>query len=376
MATYEIWLCTDLGTRLTLLNDSLSSLEYVKVVNAAGLVALSLNGYLSQTLLRKDRQVQVWRAPTGGQLALDGFGLLRWWRYHSREGERATEMKAADANELLARRIVAYAVGSSQASVSTNADNAMKDVFNENLIGGAVAARDWSGNDVTVQGDLSAGTSLEKSFAWRTVLRVLKDLNEASRSDGNEVFFGLVPTAVDGADDRVQLQFQTWTGQPGQDRTWPDGSNPVIFGEAWGNLEEAALEFDYREEVNYVYAGGQGEEDARDTAEVSDADLINASSWGRREAFRDARHVELGNSAELTDEANAMLAEGRPRLRFTGKLVDTEQARYGLDWFLGDKVTAEHAGMQFDGIVRAVRVRLDEDGEEDVEAWIEAEINS
>jgi len=372
-SNYEVYLCSDLGSKLKLLNDTLHELEYVRVVNDYGAILVTLNGYIDSALLQKDRQIQVWRRPPGGSLALDALGFLRWWSLESDGGERFTVLKAYDPNELLTRRIVAYDADDAKASFSDNADDGMKDIFNENFIGGVTDTdRSWAANDLTVQGDLGAGVSMEKAYSWRAVPDILRDVNEASRTDGTEVFFGVVVTGVD-ANNKPALEFQTWVGQPGQDRTQSGGS-PVIFGEDWGNLLDPVLEFDYREEVNYVYVAGQGEGANRETAEVSDTDLISGSAWGRREAFKDARHVDIGNSAELTDEANTRLAEGRPRVRFTGSLIDSPQSRYGLDWHFGDKVTVQHAGYEFDGIIRSVRVQVDRDGLEEVDARIEAEI--
>ncbi|HLA39070.1 MAG TPA: hypothetical protein VJ417_03695, partial [Candidatus Glassbacteria bacterium] len=64
---------------------------------------------------------------------------------------------------------------------------------------------------------------------------------------------------------------------------------------------------------------------------------------------------------------------GKPRLRFSGKLLDTPQAVYGKDWNFCDRVTVEYRGRQLDGLVNAVTVKVDGEGNETVEARFEVE---
>ena len=143
-----------------------------------------------------------------------------------------------------------------------------------------------------------------------------------------------------------------------------------MFSPEWGSLDDATVTYDHTQEENYVYAGGQGERSDRDVQEVSDTSLINASPWGRREGFKDARNEET--SAAVLDAANDRLIARRPFVTFTGRLLDIDNMRYGLDWFLGDKVTASVFGQQYDGVIRAVHVKVDRTGEERITAKIES----
>jgi hypothetical protein len=371
-SSYVVWMATPLGRRLWPLDLALIDLEYVKRINGVGWVKIRYGlGDLDLGTLVLDRQLQIWRKPPGGQLDLDAAAFLREWNLKYVDGVSTVTLKGPDQNDLLNRRIVAYAAGTSQATTTTNVDDAMKDVFNENLIGGATDTdRDWSGNSLTVAGDTSDGTAIEKAFAWRNCLDVLQEMNEASRADGNEVFFNIVPLSFGSDTTTINLEFQTFTGQPGADKTSGTGSKPVVFSPEWGTLEEATVTYDHTQEQNYIYAGGQGEGSDRDVQEASDSDLINASPWGRREGFKDARNEET--SAAVLDAANDRLIARRPFVTFTGRLLDTENMRYGLDWFLGDKVTASVFGQQYDGVIRAVRVKVDQDGEETITAHIES----
>jgi hypothetical protein len=362
-AAYEVWLCTDLGQRLALLDTAW--FEYSLVVNGVGAFTVMIAGdAIPESMLDVDRQVQFWRRPVGsGSLALDQIGFLRKWEYSTDDsGITRLKLMGPDVNDLLRRRIVAYAAGTANAAMNTTADNGLKDLFETNYLADATDAdREIQANGVTVQGNLSDGPTIEKAFSWRSVLQVMQEIALASRTAGNEVFFAVIWTGID-ENDVVQFQFRTWTGQPGKDRTWPDGDNPVVFGLEWGNLISPRLVVDHSDEINYVYAGGQGEGTDRLIVEVSDTTRIARSVWNRREGFKDARSEATTNG--VTAMGNALLAEMRPRERFSGQIVDTEETPYGRAWHFGDRVSAVYIGRQFDEIIRTVYVSVNEGGRE------------
>ncbi len=73
----------------------------------------------------------------------------------------------------------------------------------------------------------------------------------------------------------------------------------------------------------------------------------------------------------LTGEANAAVRNGRPRTIFRGKLLDTQDTRYGVHWAWGDFVTAQYQGYQIDCRVDAVTVTVKPgDSYETVEALL------
>lgn len=365
-AAYEVWLCSDVGQRLRLLDRCW--FWYASVVSGIGTFEVILDGdSLPESLLEVDRQVQIWRRHRGQKrLDLDFVGFLRKWKYKTEGATTYLTLAGPDVNDLLLRRIVAYAAGSHQASITSliGCDDGMKDVVNENLLAGAVDGRNLTDYGASVQNDLGDGPGIVKSFSWRLVFTVLTEIAAAARQNGNEVFFGIVPTHIDTVNDQVALQFRTWTGQPGIDRTWPDGDKPVVFGIEYGNLTDPELVIDHEGEVNYVYAGGQGEGSNREVVEVSDSTRIARSVWNRREGFKDSRNES--STAGVTAAGNAMLAEKRPRERFTGKLVDTAETPYGSGWRLGDKVSVSYRGRQFDDIIRARYIRVTSQGQEEI----------
>jgi hypothetical protein len=77
--------------------------------------------------------------------------------------------------------------------------------------------------------------------------------------------------------------------------------------------------------------------------------------------------------AGVTDAADTLLRDGRARMRFRGTLLDTNQTRYGVDWYFGDKVTVTYRGYQFSAIIKAVEISVDANGKERVGASVEVE---
>jgi hypothetical protein len=361
MASYEIWLGTDRGVRLALL-DTISSLTYLRAVNAVGQFSLTLPAnYDIEALIAKDRMIEVWR---NGVLRLAGF-VLKPRYYQNIDGVDLIELSGPDSNDLLNRRIVAYAAGSAQASQTNQADDLCKQVVRENLGASAIAARDWTSLGFTVAADVALGPSITKGFAWKNTLATLQAIVATAWVAGTRVYFDVVPVP---SSPYMGFEFRTYINQRGADRTYAGGT-PTVFGPEWGNLEAPDLTYDYSNEATYVYGGGQGEGPGREIIPVSDATRLGQSVWGRREAFADASNE--ASTAGVTAKANQRLREGAPMTRFTGALKDTDQTRFGLDWDFGDAVVCSYRGRQFDAIVNTVKVSLDGNGQEKIEAKAE-----
>jgi hypothetical protein len=288
----------------------------------------------------------------------------------SQDGQYQRKTNNVDFTELLKRRIVAYYAGESETGMTDNADDMMKAIVTDNFVDNAdysgtpSPARDIDSYGFSVAGDLSDGPSLTRAFAWRNVLDTLQDIQAASKTAGTEVLFAVVPTSETAA------QFRTYTA--GRDRT-STGINPIIFSLAYGNLANPKLTYDYSNDENYVYAGGQGDDDARNIQVASDADRYNVSRLGRREGFANAGHIDFTDDDGVTAVAQDRLAKSRSTISFTGTIYNTPLTPYGglQGWDLGDNVTVNYAGIQFDVLIRAIKVSVDDRGEELVQARVE-----
>jgi hypothetical protein len=313
-----------------------------------------------QTSIGVDYMVEFWRSAAQGAMQLESVFFVREIIYEEDvKGNDLIILAGPDGNDLLTRRIVAYAAGSSLSDKTDNADDMMKEIVTENLGSDASIDRTLTNLNFTVAGDVSDAPSVTKGFAWRNVLQVLQDITYMSAENGTDLYFDVVPIVISSSE--IGFEFRTYTDQPGQDRTY-DSNNPVVFSKEWGNLSDPILMYDYTREANYIYGGGQGEGDDRTISEQSDDARVGSSVWNRREKFADARNETTSNG--VANKAEEVLNENKPFKRFTGQLLDTPQARYGVDWFFGDKVEVSYRGIQFQGVAKALKIRLDKEGNE------------
>jgi hypothetical protein len=292
----------------------------------------------------------------------------------SKSGETVRVLQGVSLEDLLRRRIAPYYAGSPEVDVSGPADNLMKQVVRDNLASNDDYAstapdpsRDLSDNGLSVEADESLGPTISKGFSWQNVLSALQAMQAASRAAGVEVFFALEATG------ESTMRFITTVGQPGADRTVETGVNPIIFSPEWGNLVNPSLEFDYSEAANVIYAGGQGQGDARIIAKATDQNRAEETVFSLREAFANATSAK--SLSGVTSEAQNQLTLSRPKLNFSASLLDTPAAPYGgAGWNVGDRVTVSYQGVQFSTIIRSVSVKVKPNGEEIVSAKVEETI--
>lgn len=363
---WEIWLNDARGRRVKLLDNALG-LSLVMNANEVGQWSLPMPHGIDSALFGVDSIIEFWRAPQGGALQLlPSLGFVRSFAYSQGEqGDAILTVSGPDQNDLLARRIVAYRAGSSYTSKSNQADDMMRDVVRENLGANCTDAdRQLTAYGLTVEDDLTLGPSVDVGFAWQGVLETVQKIATISAQAGTPLYFRLAPSWA--SDGTLAFKFQVVKNFMGQDRV--DVGSPVVFGDELGNLSDAVLVYEYADEVNYVYAGGAGEEDYRYVYETEDTAREGTSVWNRREAFVDARNLA---KTEVQNKAREALQAGEPTVRFSGKLLESNNSLYGLHWNFGDKVSASFCGRQFTGMVKAVRITVDENGNETVEARLE-----
>ena len=370
-ASYEVWIGLDTGQRIFLAEEMVKDFRYAKAANKVGAFSLILpRERVQDEWIKLDGTVEIWRGVPGQQRRLEFVGLMRKFIYHDdREGNTNLKIIGPEVSDLLNRRIVAYAAGSSQAAKTDNADDLIKAIVRENLGASAPAGRNMGANRFYVTGDHGLAPSVSKKFAWRNMLDVIREICEISRQKGTELYFTVDPYLTN--DNLLKYSFLTHVDQIGADRTI--GTRlAALFGRDLGNLASPWLEYDYMNEITFVYAAGQGEGDDREVEEVEDTTRSGASIWNRREIMTDGRH--LSDSTGLTDRGQGALEKGRPLIRFSGLLLDTPQTRYGIDWNYGDKVTAWYKGDQFDGMVKALQITVDQYGKETLEARLEVDL--
>ena len=359
---HEIWICDPRGNRLAFI-DQILNLTVVRTVNQVGEVHLELPGDFDQSLLQLDSLIEVWRSPyLAGALRLEAVGLMRYFDLgKNAEGLESIVIAGPDQVDLLRRRIVAYAAGSAYAAKTDILDDMMKAIVRENLGSLATdATRNLTSLSFTVAGDTSDGPSATRSFAWKNVLEALQGLSDLSVELDIPIYFDVIPRVI--SQTKIGFEFRTYKDLRGQDRTIY--TDPLFFDTESGALVDTRVIYDYRDEVNYFYTGGQGEGSDRTMVETSDTSRTGASPWNRREAFADARNEDT--TAGVTSKGQEKLQEGKPLIRFAGSLVDTSHSRYGIDWDLGDKIPVAHMGRQFNVITSSIRWEINSEGNDTV----------
>jgi hypothetical protein len=191
-----------------------------------------------KTMIDVDYMVEFWRHPAQGAMRLESVFFVRDIIYEEDfKGNDIIILAGPDGNDLLNRRIVAYAAGSSQSDKTNQADDMMKEIVTENLGSSATAPRDLTDLNFTVAGDVTAAPSITKAFSWRNVLDVLQDIVAISAENGTDLYFDVVPVVISSSE--IGFEFRTYTDQPGQDRTFMTANRPSSSarnGATWHNL--------------------------------------------------------------------------------------------------------------------------------------------
>lgn len=329
---------------------------------AVGVLECTLPLSFNPALLLEDGRIGVWRAINGRAPYLDN-GAIYQIRYLD-FGPQSIFVRAFHANNLLDRRIIAYPAGSDFTTKGPDfADDLIKEFVNQNMLTGIVgASRDGVETyaDVsaylTKQIDLSQGATVSKSGARRRLLDLLTDLANASATAGVYLTFEIY------AASESTLELRTYATQRGVDRSVGNsaGQSPVILSELRGNLTNAHLIVDYTEAASFIVAGGQGEETERLIGTAFDATRAATSPFGRIERFRDAANVSI--QASVDDEADSQLRQARPLILFTGDLVETPALTRGIDFDLGDTLTAEQGRQQYNVRLDVIRETITSQG--------------
>lgn len=373
--TYTVYLAQPGGARIMPL-ARYERLEYTLVANGIGTLTLVVNASdLNWRLLVRDLRIEVWRRVDNGPEYLEGetVWFLRRRRRKTTNKVRQIIITAYSATCLLNTRIVAANTNSSQATKTAVADNMMKAVVREQLGSLATDPARSLATYLTIAPDLSKAPSVSLEFARKTVLDVLQDISQASANHATTptpLYFDIV--AIPGISNGVvttTLEFRTYINQRGVNRTSPSGLSPVVLSESRNNLTDVELEEDFSDEVTSVYARGAGIDNLALVVNVTDSTRLAASVFNRREKFISS---QAATAATLTAAATGEVRNGRPRRRFSGRIVDTAATRYGVHWRHGDKVTALDEDDQFDCRADVVSVKV-ASNTEDIDAQLRLE---
>lgn len=362
MATLTTFRMLDpFGVFLTEIADYTTA-DYVLNCAPGGVGVLELTVPLSfnPAFLLEDARLLPMRS-INGRAPYHDNGAVYLLRYVDK-GPETTLMRGYHASHLLSRRSILYAAGSTYTSkAAAAADDQIKAFVNENMLAGIVGA-DRDGVEtyadvsayLTKQANLAQGASVAMSAARRLLLDVASDLANASATAGTYLTFEII------APSEGTLELRTYATQRGVDRR-AGTANPIILSALRGSLTNAHVITDYTAAKTFVSAGGQGEQTTRLIGTAFDATSAGNSPFGRNELFRDSPNVST--QAAVDDEADSQLYASRPVVVISGNLIETPALTRGIEYDLGDIVTAEaHDGTQYDVRVDMIHEHIDASG--------------
>lgn len=366
VARHQVRLKDSAGTVVAVFDDW-RSLQYQRKVNGAGFITFIINGNDPRgNLLETDGQIEVLRSiPPSLGWYTDFDGIVEDFQDDTFEnGNRQLTIVGSGPISLLGRRIIAYTSDATQAAKTGVAETVMKEYVDENVGPGATSPPRLLSSGVM------AGFALEADAgggaAW-TGQRSARGLLETCQEIANEggIDFDVVRTGA-GA-----YEFRTYLDQLGEDRTTTGldpatglnaaGNAPVIFSLEAGNIARCTYRIKRRGSSNAVYVFGQGQGGARDVVVSEDmADLV-ASPIARREVCRNGSSQE--DAADLQQLADSYLTQLAPQESFEFEPRFTATTLYGVNFSLGDRVTARYRSADFNKRVVGVTITVSDKGE-------------
>lgn len=411
---YEFWLTDDNGKFLLNL-EGYGFFAYSRSLLGLGTFTMGLpyRDFKKRIfpVFQPDWRVECWRSPdTGIPLRREAIYFLRKYNIYTRktDGVQMIQFYGRSTIDLLNRRIVVQAAGTTWTRKESYIDDLMKEIVREQMLYGSALDEDGAldntralpEGEFSVQADFGLGPIVAINCSEANVMDVLKQLKDTSfelakQSTSNyRIYFDIVPYNVaslagyildeenaDPIEDEqgipledetsitvssgIGFQFQTFAGLYGQDRTL----GPVFSPEN-ENLEEPNYSKDHLDEKNAVIVKGFGRGDSRLSDWVYDDGRINQSRWNRCEVFRDGSQEP--DQDKLADIGASDLWKGEPVEEVSAVILNspggpqTPRSLYGLDWDLGDLLPIEYAEQRLDVEVSIVYVAMDENGKEQI----------
>jgi ReqiPepy6 Gp37-like protein len=367
---YQINVCDPFGLPL---GDATKfvSLKYSRTVNTPSTLVLTLPGQFDSSLLRyPDGRIEVWRRAAPGYplvLETETTWLIKepaWER--DDQGNQTIVIEADTPLSILQEpgRFHDYPSDPNGYSPLQDPCDALCQTIARLNIGSLATSDRTLAPYITVAPQTRAGPTVKKELAWRSVLKSMQELANASAQGGVYLAFDIVAPTAD------TLQYRTYTGWRGMDHRFPNGINPVIIGPEFGNMGACRLSKNYRGEITYVKTGGRGPTTSRLLGEAIDQTRVGASPFGRREKFVEA--TQYTTVTGLDNEAEAAVRGGRPVQTFRGKLLSVPGCLYGIHWAWGDYVTVQAFGQSFDCRIDAITVTV-ANGKETIDAWLRSD---
>lgn len=329
------------------------SLAYAKRVNAPGILTFELNGAHSLLSSLADKwQFEVMRRMPGQAWVQDFSSIFRdpEWSYVNTQRFKAN---CQGLMSMLGWRIVNWYADTINRSywLGAKGESILKMLADYNAGPNATTGngriRNGAITGLAIEADGAHGNTLDWYCAYDNLLDTLQKLAFIAGGD-----FDLVKTSA------TVYTFTWYTGQRGTDRT-----ATVKFSMELGNMAEPAFITPRSQEKTVATVGGPGEGSVR---MVVNRTGVNYAAGNDVEMFVNA--TDASTSAGLNAAGDQALAEAQARDAFDFKVLQTPASRYGIEYFLGDLVTAINPfnGASYTQKIMGVDVALGDDGKENI----------
>lgn len=367
---YSVEILDPVGRYLKRL-DNIVELQVARAVNQIGKASIRVIDDVHPDFWRRDLRFRIYQLNPSGSPYL--LGNTVWFaRKFTWDIETDTWLinEMHDTLGLLDRRIVAYSEETLQADKildngnEDKADNLIRAFVRENFGSAAIdSSRDLS-TYLTVESDLDMMPSFsQKTAAWAQVWSTLTDLVNDAGSQGVNLYLDIVPSGDN------KFLFRVFKDKLGVDRT--NTYPALVFGPEYKNLTNLTLTWDYSQELNFAYVGGDGQKEERLIETVQEDTRIDKSPFNRFETFVDGSD-EL-DSLLLQSMGRTALHKATPRLILEGDTVNTPMVQFGRDYFYGDLVRAAVKGYTFPCLVDAFDISYSQ-GNNDVKVRMRGEV--
>lgn len=335
------------------------SLEYAWAENSIGVMRLTVpSNYYSQDWVARDCFFAIYR---DGILQMDTIWFLRKLEYD--DTAETLTIIAYSANYLFGDpdnrtgRIVIYDTSvTAYTELQTYADDMIKTIASQNIgLAALDTERDLS-TYLSIEANASGGPIVTKSFAKALLLPLFQEICESAKQEDTPVYFDVVCSRLPDAFNGLQLELRTYVGQRGADLR-----EILTVSKDKGNISNTAFSIDYSAEVTVCYAAGSGEGSLQPQEEYTAPKRSVASAFNRREAY-----IEISSTTDtdaLQSAAKEVVAAGKPKLRFSGSLVETPSFRYGVDWKWGDRLKIFSHNYTFDARISAISIKVSQGSE-------------
>ena len=343
------------GDRQFMITDFLD-FAYTINVNAPGMLAIGVSGEHSLLETIEDKwQIDVWRRPEGLSWVREISTLFRSIEWDFTDKSKA-RLICPGIKSMLDWRIVNWATGTANRSafVAEKAETIAKTLVDYNAGVNATVSngrkREGAISGVSVQADGALGNTLNWYCHGRNILETIQELTLVAGGD-----FDLVKTSS------TTYEFRWYDGQLGTDR-----SSTITFAMKYGNMGSPSYNENRSKERTVAAVWGQGEGASRNYV-TRTSDAYSASN--DIEMYVDARDIDLGDTSGLNTRGDKKLREMGISRSFGFTTIQTPSTLYGVDYFLGDKVTAINPFNENTETlkVNSVAVSLSEDGSESIE---------